>query len=203
MKRFVVAIKKILIWCFVGFIVYQGGRIFLISAFMPSPKERAEVFVSYSPPMSIIFLPKHKMITVVNHDSGVCAQLLDQKTNHVGRKVVGDFYYLEDPNAIIDLFPFVPAPKGYEPVLYELEVISTFIGNESCSDALLPTGTHIEAILYRKKDKIISDRYKGALFDWGFYYPDSEAIFFKQEIPDLNYISRLHRVLKNKLTTVR
>ena len=201
MKRYFAFLKKIALWCLGLFIVYQAVRIFVIEATLPSPKEGAEVFVSHFREMYVIFLPKYKMITMVRYDDSavLCAQLLDQ-TNRAGRKIVGDFYYLEDRYALIDIFPFVPAPEGYTPYNYEMEVLST-LGEENkhCGDILLPTGTIIEAVIHRKGDRLITDRYRGALFDEQFYYRDSHTLFFREENPDLNYISRLYQALEAKM----
>ena len=196
--QFIAVSKKILIGSLVAFLVYHGGRIFLIEATRISPADGAEVFVSNFPvSMAIIFLPRYEIITIVKYDSETCVQLLDQ-TNRVGRKVVGDFYYLEDPNAIIDLFPFVPSPKGYEPCLYEMEVISTLGQGKNCDDALLPIGTKIEVIMHHKGDRLITDRYKGELFDRQIYYPDSHIDFFREEMPNLSSVSGLYLALKSQ-----
>ncbi len=201
MKRYFAFLKKIVLWCLGLFIVYQAVRIFVIEATLPSPKEGAEVFVSHFRGMYVIFLPKYKIITMVRYDDSavLCAQLLDQ-TNRAGRKIVGDFYYLEDRYALIDIFPFVPAPEGYTPYNYEMEVLST-LGEENkhCGDILLPTGTIIEAVIHRKGDRLITDRYRGALFDEQFYYRGSHTLFFREENPDLNYISRLYQALEAKM----
>ena len=95
------------------------------------------------------------MITMINSGFSNCSQLLSQ-TNRGGRKIVGNFYYLEKPSAIIDLFPFAISEDGFTPFLYEMEVIShekslEIIGVD-CDNFLVPIGGKIETIMLHSED---------------------------------------------------
>ncbi len=172
------AIKKVALWCLGIFILYHGARIYLVEVIRPSPREGAEVF-NYSDSqgtMSIIFLPKYKIIMATMVDDIKCSQLLSQ-TNRGGRKVVGNFYYLEGSGLIFD---YVVSPEGYEPYLYKFETLATI--GENCND-LPAVGEHTRLILYRNKGQLI--------------YYDKE--FEKQEDPNLNSLWNLQKLLEDRL----
>lgn len=132
------------------FVFYHGARIYLLEATKPAPREGAEVY-HYThqdgSSLSIIFLPKYRVIITYENQDYFCFQLYKQ-TNKVGRRVFGDVYYLEDSGVFFD---YLRAPEDYKPILYKLKTVS-IVG--TC-DEFPQIGTETNLVLFHRDKSLL------------------------------------------------
>ncbi len=174
MKR---KIFVILVGTLVVFIFYHGARIYLIEAIMPAPREGAEAYHythSDGAKLSFFFLPKYQLIIAYVSNDSKCFQLL-QQTNRAGRKVFGNFYYLEGSGTFFD---YLRAPEGYTPYIYKLKTVST-VG--TCED-FPQKGAETNLTIFRRDGSLI-------------YYGKELR---RQDAPDMQAIRGLLQVLEGR-----
>lgn len=169
-------VRIIVLWAVVLFLLYHAVRIYLVTAVKPPPRGGAEVY-RYADGsghnMAFFFLPDHKIIIAFENQGKHCYQFIDQ-TNHAGRKLFGDFYYLEDSGVFLD---YLKAPSGYKPFLYELKTLS--VVGDVCED-FPKIGKETRLILYFGEERLI-------------YY---DKTFTMDASPNLSRVNELLEILE-------